>query len=146
MKLQLLVSKWCPTCPAAERVWSEAAAREGLKLEVLDVADSLGRSVAVDLNPHRSSNGDRRKASGIGHVHNQPGRRAASAGSQSELASPIFVIFRAREAGWPSALLAAEWFCFDYLVVANVERGSATLPILRTRRPEPGFRGTRKLL
>jgi glutaredoxin len=49
MTLQLLVSKWCPTCPAAERVWSEAAAREGLKLEVLDVADSLGRSVAVDL-------------------------------------------------------------------------------------------------
>ena len=49
MKLQLLVSKWCPTCPAAERVWSEAAVREGLNLEVLDVADSLGRSVAVDL-------------------------------------------------------------------------------------------------
>jgi glutaredoxin len=49
MKLQLLVSKWCPTCPAAERVWSEAAARDGLKLEVLDAGDSVGRSVAVDL-------------------------------------------------------------------------------------------------
>lgn len=49
MKLQLLVSKWCPTCPAIERVWSEAAARQGLKLEVLDVTDSVGRGVAVDL-------------------------------------------------------------------------------------------------
>ncbi len=49
MTLQLLVSKWCPTCPAAERVWSEAAAREGLELEVLDVGDPAGRNVAVDL-------------------------------------------------------------------------------------------------
>ncbi len=49
MKLQLLVSKWCPTCPAAERVWSEAAARVGLEVEVLDVADPAGRSVVVDL-------------------------------------------------------------------------------------------------
>jgi glutaredoxin len=49
MKLQLLVSKWCPTCPAAEKVWSEAAAREGLQLEVLDVGNSDGRRVVVDL-------------------------------------------------------------------------------------------------
>jgi glutaredoxin len=49
MTLQLLVSKWCPTCPAVERVWSEAAAREGLELEVLDVGDPVGRNVAVDL-------------------------------------------------------------------------------------------------
>lgn len=49
MKLQLLVSKWCPTCPAAEKVWSEAADRQGLKLEVLDVGSSEGRRMAVDL-------------------------------------------------------------------------------------------------
>ena len=49
MKLQLLVSKWCPTCPAAEKVWSEAAAREGLPLAVLDVGNSDGRRVVVDL-------------------------------------------------------------------------------------------------
>ncbi len=49
MKLQLLVSKWCPTCPAAEKVWSEAAAHEGQMLEVLDVGNSDGRRVAVDL-------------------------------------------------------------------------------------------------
>ena len=49
MKLQLLVSKWCPTCPAAEKVWSEAAAREGFELEVLDVGDPDGRRVVVDL-------------------------------------------------------------------------------------------------
>jgi glutaredoxin len=49
MKLQLLVSQWCPTCPAAEKVWSEAAAREGLALEVLDVGKSEGRRIVVDL-------------------------------------------------------------------------------------------------
>ena len=49
MKLQLLVSKWCPTCPAAEKVWSEAAAREGLPVEVLDVGNTHGRRLAVDL-------------------------------------------------------------------------------------------------
>jgi glutaredoxin len=49
MKLQLLVSKWCPTCPAAQRVWSEAAARHGLALDVLDVGNPDGRRVAVDL-------------------------------------------------------------------------------------------------
>lgn len=49
MKLQLLVSQWCPTCPAAEKVWSQAAARAGLTLEVLDVGKPEGRSVVVDL-------------------------------------------------------------------------------------------------
>ncbi|MEJ2376962.1 MAG: thioredoxin family protein [Pseudolabrys sp.] len=49
MKLQLLVSQWCPTCPAAEKVWSDAAAREGLDLEVLDVGKPEGRRVVSDL-------------------------------------------------------------------------------------------------
>jgi glutaredoxin len=52
MKLQLLVSQWCPTCPAAEKVWSEAAARKRLKLEVLDVGKPEGRRIAVDLGIH----------------------------------------------------------------------------------------------
>lgn len=49
MKLQLLVSQWCPTCPAAEKVWSEAATRRGLTLEVLDVGKPEGRRVVSDL-------------------------------------------------------------------------------------------------
>jgi glutaredoxin len=49
MKLQLLVSQWCPTCPTAEKVWSEAAAREGVELEVLDVGKPEGRSIVSDL-------------------------------------------------------------------------------------------------
>ena len=49
MKLQLLVSKWCPTCPAAESVWAGVASREGLSLEVLDVGDPAGRQIAVEL-------------------------------------------------------------------------------------------------
>jgi glutaredoxin len=49
MKLQLLVSQWCPTCPAAEKVWSQAAARAGLTLDVLDVGKPAGRAVVVKL-------------------------------------------------------------------------------------------------
>jgi len=49
MKLQLLVSQWCPTCPAAEKVWSQAAARAGHALEVLDVGKPEGRRIVVDL-------------------------------------------------------------------------------------------------
>ena len=49
MKLQLLVSQWCPTCPAAEKVWTEAAAREGLSLNVLDVGKPEGRHITSDL-------------------------------------------------------------------------------------------------
>ena len=49
MKLQLLVSQWCPTCPAAEKVWSEAAARQGFTLEVLDVGKPEGRRITSDL-------------------------------------------------------------------------------------------------
>lgn len=49
MKLQLLVSQWCPTCPAAEKVWSDAAARQGLALDVLDVGKPDGRRVASEL-------------------------------------------------------------------------------------------------
>lgn len=48
MRVQLLVSQWCPTCPAAEALWSKAAALEGLTLEVLDVADAAGRRVVVE--------------------------------------------------------------------------------------------------
>ncbi len=49
MKLQLLVSQWCPTCPAAEKVWSEAAGRKGLTVEVLDVSKPEGRRISSDL-------------------------------------------------------------------------------------------------
>jgi predicted DsbA family dithiol-disulfide isomerase len=35
--------------PRGRKVWSEAAAREGLQLEVLDVGNSDGRRVVVDL-------------------------------------------------------------------------------------------------
>jgi hypothetical protein len=49
MKLQLLVSQWCPTCPTAEKVWSEAAAREGLTIDVLDIGKPEGRRVVVEL-------------------------------------------------------------------------------------------------
>lgn len=49
MKVQLLVSKWCPTCPQAEKVWAEAARRVPMDFEVLDVADRKGREVVARL-------------------------------------------------------------------------------------------------
>ncbi|HEV2548858.1 MAG TPA: thioredoxin family protein [Stellaceae bacterium] len=49
MKLQLLVSKWCPSCPTAEQVWSKVAAGNGLTLEVLDVGQPAGRHLALEL-------------------------------------------------------------------------------------------------
>jgi len=49
MKVQLLVSKWCPTCPQAEKIWAEAARKVPMDFEVLDVADRKGREVAAQL-------------------------------------------------------------------------------------------------
>ena len=49
MKVQLLVSKWCPTCPQAERIWAEAAQKVPMDLEVLDVAERDGREVVSRL-------------------------------------------------------------------------------------------------
>lgn len=49
MKVQLLVSKWCPTCPQAEHVWSEVAARRSIDYEVLDVGERAGREVVSNL-------------------------------------------------------------------------------------------------
>lgn len=49
MKVQLLVSQWCPTCPAAEQVWSKAAVLAGAEFEALDIARPEGRKVVVEL-------------------------------------------------------------------------------------------------
>ena len=45
MKIQLLVSKWCPTCPQAEQVWSEVARSASVDYEVLDVSERTGREL-----------------------------------------------------------------------------------------------------
>jgi thiol-disulfide isomerase/thioredoxin len=49
MKVQLLVSKWCPTCPQAEKIWTEAAHTVPMEFEILDVAERKGREVASRL-------------------------------------------------------------------------------------------------
>lgn len=49
MKIQLLVSQWCPTCPTAEEIWTKAASLEGQPLEVLDIAKPEGRQIVVEL-------------------------------------------------------------------------------------------------
>lgn len=46
MKVELLVSDWCPTCPAAERVWRAVAAEREIELAVLDLAQPEGRQAA----------------------------------------------------------------------------------------------------
>ena len=49
MKVQLLVSKWCPTCPQAERIWAEASQKLPMDLQILDVAERDGREVVSRL-------------------------------------------------------------------------------------------------
>ncbi|OBS10855.1 thioredoxin family protein [Acidihalobacter prosperus] len=50
MKVQLLVSQWCPSCPQAERVWEQVAtAHEDIDYAVLDVAVRPGRDIVANL-------------------------------------------------------------------------------------------------
>jgi glutaredoxin len=49
MKVQILVSKWCPVCPQAEKVWKEASEKVPMELQVLDVADREGREIVSNL-------------------------------------------------------------------------------------------------
>lgn len=43
MKVQLLMSEWCPSCHRAERVWREVAEERDIRFEVLDMAQPEGR-------------------------------------------------------------------------------------------------------
>ncbi|WP_028989381.1 thioredoxin family protein [Thermithiobacillus tepidarius DSM 3134] len=49
MQVTLLTSKWCPTCPEAEKVWSEVARQRPIEYQVLDVADKAGRTLVSNL-------------------------------------------------------------------------------------------------
>lgn len=49
MKAQLLVSKWCPTCPQAEEIWKEVSRRVPMDLRILDVTEQESREVASRL-------------------------------------------------------------------------------------------------
>jgi uncharacterized protein involved in response to NO len=50
MKVDLLVSHWCPTCPAAEAVWRQVAAERAIDFAVVDVSRPEGREIASKLN------------------------------------------------------------------------------------------------
>lgn len=49
MRVQLVVSDWCPTCPEAERIWREVAERRDIRFEVVDVAQAEGRQLIGEL-------------------------------------------------------------------------------------------------
>lgn len=49
MKVELLVSEWCPTCPQAEQVWRAVAAERDFDLAVIDLAQPEGRELARRL-------------------------------------------------------------------------------------------------
>lgn len=50
MKVQLLVSQWCPSCPQAERVWGQLSEeRHDFEYEVLDVGVRPGRDIVSNL-------------------------------------------------------------------------------------------------
>jgi len=50
MRVELLVSDWCPTCPAAESVWRQVAAEKDIDYAVLDLAQPEGKRLARDLH------------------------------------------------------------------------------------------------
>lgn len=49
MKVELLVSEWCPTCPAAEQVWRQVASEKAFEFAVVDVAQREGRELISRL-------------------------------------------------------------------------------------------------
>lgn len=49
LKVELLVSEWCPTCPQAERVWRRVATEREIELAVVDLAQPEGRELAQRL-------------------------------------------------------------------------------------------------
>lgn len=49
MKVELLVSDWCPTCPQAEQVWRAVAAERDFEFAVVDLAQPEGRELAQRL-------------------------------------------------------------------------------------------------
>ena len=49
MKVELLVSEWCPTCPRAEQVWRAVAAERDFEFAVVDLAQPEGRELAQRL-------------------------------------------------------------------------------------------------
>ena len=49
MKVELLVSDWCPTCPQAEQVWRTVATEREFEFAVLDLAQPEGRELAQRL-------------------------------------------------------------------------------------------------
>ena len=49
MRVELLVSEWCVTCPAAEAVWRTVAAEKDIDYAVLDLAQPEGKHLAREL-------------------------------------------------------------------------------------------------
>jgi len=49
MRVELLVSEWCVTCPAAEAVWRTVVAEKDIDYAVLDLAQPEGKRLAREL-------------------------------------------------------------------------------------------------
>ena len=49
VRVELLVSEWCVTCPAAEAVWRTVAAEKDIDYAVLDLAQPEGKRLAREL-------------------------------------------------------------------------------------------------
>lgn len=49
MKVQLLVSEWCPSCHQAERVWQDVAGERDIDFAVVDMAQPEGRELVSRL-------------------------------------------------------------------------------------------------
>ena len=49
MRVELLVSEWCPTCPAAEQVWRSIQDERDFQFAVVDAAQPEGRELIARL-------------------------------------------------------------------------------------------------
>jgi glutaredoxin len=92
MKVELLVSEWCPSCPQAERVWRAVAAEREFEFTVVDLAQPEGRELARRLRirtiPALVIDGEL-KAVGVPSLHEA--HRLAAAAPLRHRASPRHV-------------------------------------------------------
>ncbi|MDA8065294.1 MAG: thioredoxin family protein [Thermaerobacter sp.] len=49
MEVILAVSRWCPSCPAAEQVWRKLSHKEGFAFRTLDVGTPEGRRLSLEV-------------------------------------------------------------------------------------------------
>ncbi|RMD71412.1 MAG: thioredoxin family protein [Gammaproteobacteria bacterium] len=105
MKVQLLVSEWCPSCHQAEKVWQEVADERDIDFEVVDVVQPEGKALiqklrirtvpAVIIDGQLKGIGVQSKAEALKMVAGAPPRKATPfhrVGMGLALSSRLFIL------------------------------------------------------